>query len=82
MESSDLKKAGLKVTLPRMKILEFLEASDVRHHSAESIYKTLLSDGEEIGLDTASSSTMDVPPQRRSHLAKLILPCRRPARKN
>ncbi len=52
MESSDLKKAGLKVTLPRMKILEFLEASDVRHHSAESIYKTLLNDGEEIGLAT------------------------------
>jgi len=52
MESSDLKKAGLKVTLPRMKILEFLEASDVRHHSAESIYKTLLNGGEEIGLAT------------------------------
>ena len=52
MESSDLKKAGLKVTLPRMKILEYLEASDVRHHSAESIYKTLLNEGEEIGLAT------------------------------
>jgi len=52
MESSDLKKAGLKVTLPRMKILEFLEATDERHHSAESIYKTLLNDGEEIGLAT------------------------------
>ena len=52
MESSDLKKAGLKVTLPRMKILEFLEATEKRHHSAESIYKTLLNDGEEIGLAT------------------------------
>jgi Fur family transcriptional regulator, ferric uptake regulator len=52
MESNDLKKAGLKVTLPRMKILEFLEATDERHHSAESIYKTLLNDGEEIGLAT------------------------------
>jgi len=52
MESSDLKKAGLKITLPRMKILEFLEASRDRHHSAESIYKTLLNDGEEIGLAT------------------------------
>lgn len=52
MESSDLKKAGLKVTLPRMKILEFLEATDKRHHSAESIYKALLNDGEEIGLAT------------------------------
>ena len=52
MESNDLKKAGLKVTLPRMKILEFLESSEVRHHSAESIYKTLMNDGEEIGLAT------------------------------
>jgi len=52
MESNDLKKAGLKVTLPRMKILEFLEESEVRHHSAESIYKTLMNDGEEIGLAT------------------------------
>ena len=52
MESSDLKKAGLKVTLPRMKILELLEASMVRHQSAEDIYRTLLDDGEEIGLAT------------------------------
>lgn len=52
MESSDLKKAGLKVTLPRMKILELLEASNVRHQSAENIYRALLDDGEEIGLAT------------------------------
>ena len=52
MESSDLKKAGLKITLPRMKILEFLEASTVRHQSAEEIYRALLADGEEIGLAT------------------------------
>ncbi len=52
MESSDLKKAGLKVTLPRMKILELLEASNVRHQSAEDIYRALLDDGEEIGLAT------------------------------
>jgi len=52
MESSDLKKAGLKVTLPRMKILELLEASKVRHQSAENIYRALLDDGEEIGLAT------------------------------
>ncbi len=52
MESSDLKKAGLKVTLPRMKILEFLEVSEVRHQSAEDIYRALLDDGEEIGLAT------------------------------
>ena len=52
MESSDLKKAGLKVTLPRMKILEFLEESSKRHQSAEDIYRALLNDGEEIGLAT------------------------------
>jgi len=52
MESSDLKKAGLKITLPRMKILEFLEVSTVRHQSAEDIYRALLADGEEIGLAT------------------------------
>jgi len=52
MESGDLKKAGLKVTLPRMKILEFLERSSVRHQSAEEIYRALLDDGEEIGLAT------------------------------
>ena len=52
MESSDLKKVGLKITLPRMKILEFLEKSKVRHQSAEDIYRALLDDGEEIGLAT------------------------------
>lgn len=52
METSDLKKAGLKVTLPRMKILELLEASLVRHQSAEDIYRALLDEGEEIGLAT------------------------------
>lgn len=52
MESNDLKKAGLKVTLPRMKILEFLESSSVRHQSAEEIYRALMDDGEEIGLAT------------------------------
>lgn len=52
MEKKDLKDAGLKVTLPRMKILEYLEISDIRHQSAEDIYKKLLSEGEEIGLAT------------------------------
>ena len=52
MESNDIKKAGLKVTLPRMKILEFLEKTSVRHQSAEVIYRALLDDGEEIGLAT------------------------------
>lgn len=52
METSDLRKAGLKVTLPRMKILEILEGSDKRHQTAEDIYKELLDAGEEIGLAT------------------------------
>lgn len=52
MESNDLKKAGLKITLPRMKILEFLESSKVRHQSAEEIYRALLESGEEVGLAT------------------------------
>lgn len=52
MESQDLRKAGLKVTLPRLKILEMLEKSDTRHLSAEEIYRLLIESGEEIGLAT------------------------------
>ena len=52
MESSDLRKAGLKVTLPRMKILNILEDSNARHQSAEDVYKILLETGEDIGLAT------------------------------
>ena len=52
METADLKKAGLKVTLPRMKILELLEVSSHMHQTAEDIYKALLDAGEEIGLAT------------------------------
>ena len=52
METQDLKKAGLKATLPRIKILNFLEASSVRHMSAEEVYKAMLDSGEEISLAT------------------------------
>ena len=52
METADLKKAGLKVTLPRMKILELLEASSHMHQTVEDIYRALLDAGEEIGLAT------------------------------
>lgn len=52
MEKSDLKNAGLKVTLPRMKILDLLESSGERHLKAEDIYKMLLDAGEEIALAT------------------------------
>ena len=52
MQSSDIKNAGLKLTLPRMKILELLERSADRHLKAEDIYKMLLDSGEEIALAT------------------------------
>lgn len=51
-DSADLKKAGLKATLPRLKILHILEDAKVRHMTAEDVYKTLLSMGEEVGLAT------------------------------
>ena len=53
METQDLRKAGLKVTTPRIKILELLEKQlDDRHLSADQLYKILLAEGEEIGLAT------------------------------
>jgi len=52
MNNTDLKKAGLKVTLPRLKILELLETVDKRHLSAEDVYKKLLDIGEDVGLAT------------------------------
>jgi Fur family ferric uptake transcriptional regulator len=53
METQELRNAGLKVTLPRLKILEILEKQqDDRHLSAEKVYKILLAEGEEIGLAT------------------------------
>ena len=52
MESQDLRDAGLKVTSPRLKVLEVLEHSEKRHLSAEAIYRQLLENGEELGLAT------------------------------
>ena len=52
MEQKDLKKVGLKATLPRLRILEILEASDFKHMSAEDVYKALLAAGEDVGLAT------------------------------
>ena len=52
MESQELRKVGLKVTHPRMRILELLEQAKPRHMTAEDIYRVLLDDGEEIGLAT------------------------------
>ncbi len=51
-QRQELRKAGLKITLPRLKILEIFEGSDLRHMSAEDIYKELLESGEDIGLAT------------------------------
>lgn len=47
-----LKKAGLKATLPRMRILETLQKSKIKHFSAEDVYKMLFEKNEEIGLAT------------------------------
>lgn len=53
METHDLKNAGLKVTLPRIKILQILEKQiNNRHLTAEQVYKILLSEEEDIGLAT------------------------------
>ncbi|MBN2646531.1 MAG: ferric iron uptake transcriptional regulator [Thiotrichales bacterium] len=53
MSGAELKKVGLKVTLPRLKILEILESAGEDHHlSAEDVFKILLEQGEEVGLAT------------------------------
>ena len=52
-ENSELRKAGLKVTLPRVKILSILENAEGDHHlSAEDVYKKLLESGDDVGLAT------------------------------
>jgi len=51
-DDAELKKAGLKVTLPRLRILELLENDDKAHLSAEEIYRRLIDAGEEVGLAT------------------------------
>lgn len=56
MESQDLRDAGLKVTTPRLKMLELLENAKDRHLTAEAIYRKLLEAGEEIGLATVYRS--------------------------
>ncbi len=52
MDRDELRKAGLKATLPRISILEVLEQSGQRHMSAEDVYRALLEAGEDIGLAT------------------------------
>ncbi|HCS62911.1 MAG TPA: ferric iron uptake transcriptional regulator [Cellvibrio sp.] len=48
----ELRKAGLKVTLPRVKILQMLESSEKHHMSAEDVYKALIEQGDDVGLAT------------------------------
>jgi Fur family ferric uptake transcriptional regulator len=50
--SADLKTIGLKATLPRLRILELFEKSEVRHLSAEDVYKKLVEEGNDSGLAT------------------------------
>jgi Fur family transcriptional regulator, ferric uptake regulator len=52
LKKTELKKAGLKETTPRIKILHILEKSDPRHISAEELYKKLLDTGDDVGLAT------------------------------
>jgi Fur family transcriptional regulator, ferric uptake regulator len=54
VENQELRKAGLKVTLPRVKILQILESTDAgpQHMSAEDLYRALLDAGEDVGLAT------------------------------
>lgn len=51
-DSQQLKAAGLKITLPRLKVLQLLEEANERHLSAEEVYKGLLDKGEEVSLAT------------------------------
>jgi len=51
-ENQELRKAGLKVTLPRVKIMQILDAAEARHMSAEDVYKALRDADEDVGLAT------------------------------
>ena len=52
MEDRELRKVGLKVTLPRLKILKILESADPHHMSAENVYRKLVEMGKDVGLAT------------------------------
>lgn len=52
MQDKDLRKAGLKVTLPRLKILKILENAEFHHMSAEDVYTALVGQGEDVSLAT------------------------------
>ena len=50
--AQDLKDAGLKATLPRMKVLDLFQGSKVRHMTAEDVYRLLMDEGLDVGLAT------------------------------
>jgi len=52
MDNQELRRVGLKVTSPRLKILQILEQTTSRHASAEDIYRTLVKAGDDVGLAT------------------------------
>ena len=52
MDQQDIKRAGLKVTIPRVKILEIMEQADSRHVTAEHIHRKLTLQQENVGLAT------------------------------
>ncbi len=52
VENHELRKAGLKVTLPRVKILQMLDNTEDRHMSAEDVYRSLMEAGDDVGLAT------------------------------
>ncbi len=52
LSGADLKRAGLKVTLPRLKVLEVLSSAEPHHMSAEDVYKRLIEQEESVGLAT------------------------------
>ncbi len=52
LDNKELREAGLKVTLPRLKILQVLESANPHHMSAEEVHKRLLDSGDDVGLAT------------------------------
>ena len=52
MDNKELKRAGLKATLPRLKILKIFETAEKHHLSAEDVYRALIESGEDVGLAT------------------------------
>ncbi len=52
MQNSELRKAGLKVTVPRVRIMEILATHSEQHLSAEDVYRALLDAGDEVGIAT------------------------------